>query len=570
MIKQIVHIDRNYPRKLNGVDAKSLGENQAWNNPDWSFDTRAKTDDINGEIADNGESQYKITKHTIDDGCPEQLFDDRTATEEQYANLTTDKQIRFNANVFNYIVHTSIEDIVLKYDSPVVYAEGKENEYTGEFVWKEKYIVIDGMPYHIMFDILMHDPIGIDMKCYEAYVRGALFGRFDRKNDVITETQADERVDYAEFRSETSVSTHYGKWSTAPSLSKYITIHSATEHFAFSKLPDPYSATETSYKISVQLSGTGYDDKYVNTDPADYENWLSVISNSDSTEEQITEAWKACDGVKFKFFDVAGNVTYWVMPYIEIVVTTLDELYNLKKLLLEFINTRPADLQLGTDLIGRTTIKVTNPNRRFSDCDILIDLDKESLGELCKNTRKETFIVSNGQRIAKIATEDVGNIDDSGWVIAHAVLDIADFIDELEFARIMVRNITRADGSLGEWIKECSDNIRKITLDPFVPQYLKETTDKKSAYYRFVKFTEKYLNTMFKAYDKNCYISVLEAIARIGNFNDYNTIYGNLLDKYDNDHGDMLHITSDELALLLDVDKQVKNHEIQFNERPLD
>ena len=67
---------------------------------------------------------------------------------------------------------------------------------------------------------------------------------------------------------------------------------------------------------------------------------------------------------------------------------------------------------------------------------------------------------------------------------------------------------------------------------------------------------------MFKAYDKNCYISVLEAISRIGNFNDYTTIYGNLLDKYDNDHGDMLHITTDELAMLIDIEKQVEEDEV--------
>ena len=268
------------------------------------------------------------------------------------------------------------------------------------------------------------------------------------------------------------------------------------------------------------------------------------------------EAWEKCNGVKFKFFDVAGNVTYWVMPHIEIVVVTLEDLYNIKKLLLEFINTHPEDLQLGMDLIGRTTIKVTNPNSKFSDSDILIELDKASLGELYKNTRKEKYITIEGKHIAKIATEDVGNIDDSGWVIAHAMIDIPDFIDELEDLRTMVRNLSRADGSLGEWIKECSDNLRKITLDPFVPQYLKETTNKNSAYYKFVKFTERYLNTMFKAYDKNCYISVLEAIARIGNFNDYTTIYKNLLDKYDNDHGDMLHITADELDVIINADRQ--------------
>ena len=349
-----------------------------------------------------------------------------------------------------------------------------------------------------------------------------------------------------------------------PSTGKYISLYDkALNHkLTISKLPDKYSEDDNAFKVSVQLCGMGYTDADVNTKTTTYNTWLATINNEHSTEQQIIAAWEACEGVKFKFFDVAGNVTYWVMPYIEIVVMTLEELHNVKKLLLEFIDTRPADLQLGTDLIGRTTIKVTNPNSKLSDCDIIIELDKASLGELYPNTRKETFVTAQGKRIAKIATEDVGNIDDSGWVIAHAMLDIADFVDDLDFARVMVRNLTRVDGSLGEWIKECSDNIRKITLDPFVPQYLKETTDKNAAYYKFVKFTERYLNTMFKAYDKNCYISVLEAISRIGNFNDYTTIYGNLLDKYDNDHGDMLHITTDELAMLIDIEKQVEEDEV--------
>ena len=558
MIKRIVHIDQDFPRRLSEQTGKPLSK------MNWGFDTQAATDDINGDISDSSQAVGTLTQDDVSQSTyVDQLYDDMQLTQQQLDNLSSHsndgKQIRFNANVFNYIVHTEIDNVILKYDAPVVYTEGIENKYTGEFTWKEKYLVVEGRPYHIIFDILMHDPMGIDRYCYEAWLRGDKFGHFDRKTPNEPSTVSpQEQIDYAEFVNETQIQPHHGKWDIAPALDKYITIHSTTEHFKIDKMLDPYQTEdgpESAFKITVQLGGKGYDTDYINTSPAKYDAWKTAITQN-ASEEAICQAWNECEGVKFKFFDVAGNVTYWVMPYVEIVVVTLEDLYNIKKLLLEFINTHPEDLQLGTDLIGRTTIKVTNPNSKFSDCDILIDLDEASLGELYKNTRKEKYITIDGKHVAKIATEDVGNIDDSGWVIAHAMIDIPDFIDELEDLRTMVKNLSRADGSLGEWIKECSDNLRKITLDPFVPQYLKETTNKNSAYYKFVKFTERYLNTMFKAYDKNCYISVLEAIARIGNFNDYTTIYKNLLDKYDNDHGDMLHITADELGVIINADRQ--------------
>ena len=544
MIKRIVHIDQNFPRRF------SEQANNTLSKMNWGFDTQAYTDDINGDISDSSDAAGTLTQDDVNNSTHvNQLYDNMQLTKNQHDNLDADDgQIRFNANVFNYIVHTEIDNVILKYDAPVVYAEGIENKY-GEFVWRKKYTVLDGYTHKIKFDILMHDPIGVDAKCYEAYVGDTLFGRVDRKKDDNT-----SNVDSVTHE-RSAIWTGSSKTSSTelPTAGKFISVY---DKLTISKLPDKYSKDYNAYKVSVQLGGMGYTDADINTQTTTYNTWLTTINNEHATEQQIIDAWEACEGVKFKFFDVAGNTTYWVMPHIEIVEVTLEDLYNIKQLLLEFINTHPEDLQLGTDLIGRTTIKVTNQNSKFSDCDILIELDKASLGELYKNTRKEKDIIIEGKHIAKIATEDVGNIDDSGWVIAHAMIDIPDFVDELNDLRIMVRNLSRVDGSLGEWIKECSDNLRKITLDPFVPQYLKETTNKNSAYYKFVKFTERYLNTMFKAYDKNCYISVLEAIARIGNFNDYTTIYGNLLDKYDNDHGDMLHITTDELTALIDLERQ--------------
>lgn len=558
MIKRIIHIDQNFPRRLNEQDSlKTISDTN------WGFNTKGQT--LNGEIVT--ESPQKKTIDNVNDSINvDQTFEDGKVSTIQLDNLEQDKQIRFNANVFNYIVHTELSNVILKYDSPVVYAEGKEDTYTGIFTWREKYIVLDGYDYHILFDILMHDPIGVDAHAYEAYVRNTLFGHVDRKisYDTVNTTPV-EHVSYATFEDEQNA-TSGAEGSAIPTEGSWITVHSTSkkgvsqEHFKISKLIDKYDGkedTESVFKVSIQLSGQGYDDKYINTDEDKYANWLSIINSSESTEQQIIDAWNACNGIKFKFFDVAGNVTYWVMPKIEIMVVTLDELYHMQKLTLEFVDTRPSDLFLGTDLIGRTTVKVTNRNSKLVSYPIVISLDTESIGQLYRNTYKELYLKNDKLfSIAKIATEDVGNIAESGWVIAHAIVDVDNFIDELEFARIMIQNLLRADGSLGEWIKECNDNTRKISLDPFVPQYLKETTDKDNAYYRFNKFTERYLNTMYKAYGKNCYISVLEAIARIGNFNDCSSVYAALLDKYDNDHGDMMHIDVDEIELLTRVQRQ--------------
>lgn len=558
MIKRIIHIDQNFPRRLNEQDSlKTISDTN------WGFNTKGQT--LNGEIVT--ESPQKKTIDNVNDSINvDQTFEDGKVSTVQLDNLEQDKQIRFNANVFNYIVHTELSNVILKYDSPVVYAEGKEDTYTGIFTWREKYIVLDGYDYHILFDILMHDPIGVDAHAYEAYVRNTLFGHVDRKisYDTVNTTPV-EHVSYATFEDEQNA-TSGAEGSAIPTEGSWITVHSTSkkgvsqEHFKISKLIDKYDGkedTESVFKVSIQLSGQGYDDKYINTDEDKYANWLSIINSSESTEQQIIDAWNACNGIKFKFFDVAGNVTYWVMPKIEIMVVTLDELYHMQKLTLEFVDTRPSDLFLGTDLIGRTTVKVTNRNSKLVSYPIVISLDTESIGQLYRNTYKELYLKNDKLfSIAKIATEDVGNIAESGWVIAHAIVDVDNFIDELEFARIMIQNLLRADGSLGEWIKECNDNTRKISLDPFVPQYLKETTDKDNAYYRFNKFTERYLNTMYKAYGKNCYISVLEAIARIGNFNDCSSVYAALLDKYDNDHGDMMHIDVDEIELLTRVQRQ--------------
>lgn len=566
MIKHIIHIDQNYPRRFAAQDIAGWGESGVPtvdpSAQQWLFNTTG-VDDLNGAI--DQQSPESFTQSDVNDSVSaEYVYANGQLTQQQFNQVDAAEQMRFNANVFNYIVHTELSDVILKYEAPVVYALNN---------WHDSRIVLlaNDYDYAIDFDILVHDPIGIDSECYEGWVRGVKFAERKRhKTSNLTEITKDILGAYF-----TDEHTAIPATTSAELKSKAYRIYSGDVvrdiignssqavdlAMLFNKQAELYENDDFTYNLHITLAGTGYDKNYINSTDSEYSNWESVINNPDSTETDILTAWEACSGIKYKFYDVAGNVTYWVMPHLELVKMTLDDIAKLQPLILEFIDTNPEDLQLTEDTIGRTTVKVTNRNLELVDFPIIIELSDNSIGRLYPSTYKTSKLNVQGRIYGHVATERVDNIDESGWVIANAYIDVFDFKGALQFVNDMIRNKLKVSGSLGEWIRECKDNLRKISLDPFVSQYLKETTNKKSAYYQLVKFTERYLNTMYKAYDKNCYISVLEMIDRINNFNDPTKIYQNLLAKYDDDHGDMLHISNDELTSLINVDRQTGEDE---------
>ena len=108
MIKRIVHIDQDFPRRFSEQANKTLSK------MNWGFDTQADTDDINGNISDLSDAAGTLTQDDVNNSTHvNQLYDNMQLTQNQRDNLVAHsddgKQIRFNANVFNYIVHTEIE-----------------------------------------------------------------------------------------------------------------------------------------------------------------------------------------------------------------------------------------------------------------------------------------------------------------------------------------------------------------------------------------------------------------------------------------------------------------------------
>ncbi|NUL20208.1 hypothetical protein HUN27_25620, partial [Agrobacterium tumefaciens] len=74
MIKHVVHIDRNYPRKFNGV------ENEQMSKSNWGFDTQSDT--LNSDVTKV--TRYPLTDDNADDSNPDLLFDSELTTKTQY------------------------------------------------------------------------------------------------------------------------------------------------------------------------------------------------------------------------------------------------------------------------------------------------------------------------------------------------------------------------------------------------------------------------------------------------------------------------------------------------------
>jgi len=558
MKKHVLHIDKTYPRKLNGAVPTTnsiAGQNGDIN---WKFNTEA--DSIEGNISK--EADPRPTEADDNDlESEDRIFEYDKLTTEQLASQQAAKQIRFNANVFDFKVHSVLTEVLLKYEAATLY----QVTMGGEDHWISKIIQLKNRryDYQLDFDLYIYDPIGIDAYTYEGYVRKQCFAKVLRDGTASSDKAKHDMAAYwtspdTAVSSTVSVARTHDKYIYAGDDTKNTTIDELK--FSIDKLPDMFDEDNKSFKIHLGLSGSGYATEDINSTAEQLTAFEDAMNNPASTEDSIRTAWEACDGIKYKFFDVAGNITYWVMPYLEIIPKTLEELYAYNKLKLDFVETTPQDLDLGMESEGKTKIRVVNPYHDLTEYPTIIGLDKDSIGKLYPNSRETVTINPYSKtNFLKIFKELVDNIDESGWVKAFAYINLFNFKGDLKFVADMVKNRTYVTGQLGEWIKECSDNFRKIELLPFVPQYLRENTSKKSEYTQFVLFTEKYLNRMFKAYDKNCYISVLEAIERIGQMNDPYEIYQNLVDKYDDDHGDMLHMTYAQLERLANIEKEDLN-----------
>ena len=523
MITQIIHADGNYIRRFNSNSTQVIADGN------WGLDTTGNTD-LNGEIT----SETVNDKKNLADGASQEQIDA--------------DQIRFNSDVLDYKIKAIIRNVVLKYDSALI---DYDFNYLNDNPLYPKVVTVlvdeDNIPkysYQIPFNFMFVDPLGIDGSCLEAYVNNLPFFKALRNNPNDTEVHVTEYNDPNEYGFNTD--QVIGIFHDVTDVANVDLVYDCT------KINDILTA-KSYYNYKLTLSGHNYFDDDINSTDEEIANFETALTNG--IEAEIIDAWNNASGIKFKFFDIAGNITYYVMPKIHITTVTIDTIKNINKLLISFKDIYPEDLDLSNGKIGKATIVAKNLNKDLLNGVIRIGLLPDSRGSLLDFSYNSYLENENG--FLNYATIDVDNIIDAGYVKAYAYIDL-NLKGELSYINDLVYRLTYNTGDLGAFITECLDNKRKINIKTFLPSYLED-----SEFANFVDLTEKYLNQMFSPIDSYCSISVLEKVSRISNFNNIEKIEKPLFDKYAYENGNNLDLTFSTVNKLLSVQKTIMINETE-------
>ena len=250
--------------------------------------------------------------------------------------------------------------------------------------------------------------------------------------------------------------------------------------------------------------------------------------------------------ITIKVFDINANgVEYTTYGEPWKYIDTEEEIFDLEKLVIRFSNIIPEDMILSPNIEGECTVTVFNPNSYLWSVRPTIQLNEESIGEIDGEIDFSDY-AEHG-----IAKFKVKRIVEYGNVIVDAWID-------LQNPKIhdIVYNATYAQGILGPWLVEDERN-RKIKMLDYPPAYMHDRE-----YWQFVKFTEKFLNTMYMSMSKKASIGILEKVARIADFNYINDVEAKLLNHYKEHFGIELDPNVDDLRhFLLQKKIALKNEE---------
>lgn len=424
--------------------------------------------------------------------------------------------VYLDGNMGEYDLVSTIKNIVLKYDTPVFLKD--KSKYTNFYKFEGSDLVEFPMEFYVS------DKLGLDNEVVEIGFNW---------NDT-THTSSDGKVLYSQRRDFVNDDGRPIKDEIAGNFEPYL----SSEFFVDSFSTQIDSITNTLTKITFKIKMAG--------------NYLKEVHN-DLIEGKYT-AFTYLDKLYVKMYDLAGNevVLFGNKPLIPIPYTMDKFVELLQRLTLTFYDTYPVNLFLDQDVIGNTTAFLENPNVEFTKkfgLDTVLTLEKESLGYLVDGTRKESGREEGDDVI--IITQDIDGIDAVGYVIADAWLKGDIFDDEINS---VIRNHTFVWAKLGEFIKECIENRRKLSVEPFLPEFTKGTL-----FHDFCKLLEHFLNTEYTPLEKSCRIGLLEKIKRIGDFNDIGEIEFPAVKYYADNRGSELDFDLEAFNGIRDMSKRYNN-----------
>lgn len=314
---------------------------------------------------------------------------------------------------------------------------------------------------------------------------------------------------------------------------------------------NPYFDSDHIDPSSVKVSSDGFNTYKISFDlidnPIDEEEFAQVLSES---------------GLTIEVWDKAGNTTEYTFGINETgrfrkswrFIDSLDDISDLLPCVVKCSNHNPDNMSVNENEEGTVWISIYNPNKEFrfllTDGDsaqpnIEFRLTDDSVGIIDKSTidfesrycpvdgdpddpRNEGII-----SFKVIGIKAYGNVEVEAWIKTNNK-NFDDFI----------KTATIGSNICGPWL--CIDKDgRKYDLKPYVPNYLKQ-----SDFYEFVKLFELYLNTLYTNLTKNTNISILEKIAKIGDFNDIDRIEHCLMYHYAKHYGSEFNM---DLQTMLDL-----------------
>ena len=212
-----------------------------------------------------------------------------------------------------------------------------------------------------------------------------------------------------------------------------------------------------------------------------------------------------------QIWNIAGNsATYITSDSWKNVEGVIDDL---KPLIIEFIDINPKDRIISANVEGKVKVKVSNPNRDLWSIQPTVKLTDKSVGYI-----DESQMEYNPE--TGVLLFYVTHINSNGMLTVEAWIDV----ENSEIADY-VKQKTYAKESLGPFM--FADEGRKYKFNGYTPTYL---TDE--LYKSFVQYVQDFLNTSQFSLNNGHYISTLEKIARINNFNDPIRIESPLLSEY--------------------------------------
>ena len=261
--------------------------------------------------------------------------------------------------------------------------------------------------------------------------------------------------------------------------------------------------------------------------------WILYLEGGKDNDGFPHEPHRAIGRLILEVYDLAGNKSIYYNKK-ELWTIDTDDIDNIVPVNITYFNPEPANYFVNDNIEGKISVNAQDMNKFLWRFHVEAELTGISIGQIDTSTyppfpdgiewKDNSKLIGCYNVLTGCRGFNVFKFTQYGYVEVAAWVETGNKkIDAI------IKERTYNTAKNGPWIYE--DEGRKYNLLRFVPSYLRNTD-----FNDFIEFFQLFINTMYLSLDKNRNISVLEKIARIGNFNDIDKIETKLLMHYENQY----------------------------------